>query len=75
MGSIWRDMALQWLGGDGSAALAADSRFHDRFALGADMLPPAFRVTRVGEVSHAAMRRAAAEPSPPVAFLQETSKV
>jgi hypothetical protein len=44
MRSLWRLMALQWLGGEGSEALAGDSVLPD-------LLPPAeadpvFRVTR-----------------------------
>ena len=63
MRSIWRDLALEWLGGEGSEALAADSSFLDRFPLAGDAPPPAIRVTRIDGVSHGAMLRLHGESS------------
>jgi hypothetical protein len=63
MRSMWRDLARQWLGGEGSEALAGDSSFLDRFPIALEAAAPAFRVSRVDGVSHTAMLRAAAQPA------------
>jgi hypothetical protein len=57
MRSLWRDLALQWLGGEASDTLAAEISFLDRFPLAAEPGAPVFLVERAG-VSYQAMLRA-----------------
>jgi hypothetical protein len=65
MRSLWRDLAVAWLGGEGSEALMADSEWLDRFALAPETPPPAVLVTRIDRVSHRALLRAGADlPQP-----------
>src|SRR5712672_2655996 len=56
MRSLWRILALQWLGGEGSEALTGDSTVLESLMFGE---PPrvmhAFDVRRAPEVSHHAM--------------------
>jgi hypothetical protein len=66
MRSIWRELALQWLGGDASEALTADSPFLDRFPLAPATEVPAIIVTRADGVSHQALLRETADPLLPV---------
>jgi hypothetical protein len=57
MRSLWRLLALQWLGGEGSAALAGDSTVLETlppFGVPAQ-LPYVFDVRRIPGVSHRAM--------------------
>ena len=67
MHSIWRELALQWLGGEASEALVGDTSFLDRFPIAAETAAPVFRVSRVDGVSHDAMLRAVAQPAPQLA--------
>ena len=60
MRSLWRDLALQWLGGEASETLAAEVSFLDRFPLAAGPGAPVFLVDRAG-VSYQAMLRASGE--------------
>jgi hypothetical protein len=56
MRSLWRILALQWLGGNGSEGLAADSTVLESLISGEDLQPaPAFNVRREPGVSHRAM--------------------
>jgi hypothetical protein len=71
MRSLWRRIALRWLGGRGSEALAADSALTDLLMMGERELgAPAFQVKRQSGVSHHAMMSpqeqnpAAQEPVP-----------
>jgi hypothetical protein len=64
MRSLWRDLAVQWLGGEGSAALDDESALLDRFAIMAQTTAPAFRTSRIDGVSHQALLRAAPPPLP-----------
>jgi hypothetical protein len=58
MRSLWRDLALQWLGGEASEGLTATSSFLDRFPIFVEPQAPAFIVERAAGVSHQAMLRA-----------------
>jgi hypothetical protein len=57
MRSLWRMLALQWLGGDGSEGLAGDSTILESLTSGEHLQPmtPAFSVRREPGVSHRAM--------------------
>jgi hypothetical protein len=56
MRSLWRILALQWLGGDGSEALTGDSAILEGFLYGGDAQPMrAFDVRRDPQVSRRAM--------------------
>jgi hypothetical protein len=56
MRSLWRILALQWLGGDGSEGLAGDSTVLESIIRGEHaQLTPAFSVRRDAGVSHRAM--------------------
>jgi hypothetical protein len=56
MRSLWRILALQWLGGDGSEALTADSTILEGVARGADERPMhTFEVRREPQASRYAM--------------------
>jgi hypothetical protein len=56
MRSLWRILALQWLGGDGSEALSGDSAILEGLLYGGDARPMrAFDVRREPQVSHQAM--------------------
>jgi hypothetical protein len=59
MRSLWRTIAAQWLGGQGSEALTGDSALLDMLMLAAHgRNQPAFRVSRQSQVSpHAIMSR------------------
>jgi hypothetical protein len=65
MRSLWRQLALQWLGGEGSAALSGDWVPLDLLlAENSGWAPPGFAVTRRSEVSgRAVMSRQDREPS------------
>ena len=56
MRSLWRILALQWLGGEGSEALTGDSTVLESLMFGEHArATPAFDVRRAPEVSHQAM--------------------
>ena len=56
MRSLWRILALRWLGGDGSEALTGDSTVLEGLLYGGDPRPMrAFDVRRDLQVSHQAM--------------------
>jgi hypothetical protein len=56
MRSLWRILALKWLGGDGSEALTGDSTILEGLLDGGDARPmQAFDVRREPQVSHQAM--------------------
>ncbi len=56
MRSMWRNLALQWLGGEGSETLAGDSAFFDLLSLREhDERVQAIEVRREPAVSHRAM--------------------
>jgi hypothetical protein len=56
MRSLWRHLALQWLGGEGSETLAGDSGFLDLLSLREhDQRIQAITVRREPAVSHRAM--------------------
>jgi hypothetical protein len=55
MRSLWRRLALQWLGGEGSAALTEDSAVLDMIFADQPRAVDSFDVQRVGGVSHQAM--------------------
>src|SRR6516165_125286 len=56
MRSLWRMLALQWLGGEGSEALTDDSAVFDILMVGEHENPTrAFHVQRQSGVSHDAM--------------------
>jgi hypothetical protein len=68
MRSLWRILALQWLGGEGSDALTGETIVRDMLLFGEHTrVLQTFNVTRRSGVSHQAMmspdseRRAAAE--------------
>jgi len=60
MRSLWRKLALQWLGGDGSEVLAGDATALDML-LSSGKPPQVFDVRRVPGVSHRAMMYSAIE--------------
>jgi hypothetical protein len=63
MRSLWRMLALQWLGGDGSEALSGDSTVLDTLLFGEHARAvQAFDVRRQGRVSHRALMTPRAEP-------------
>ena len=68
MRSLWRMIALRWLGGQGSGALTDDSALLDLLTSGERAPPIGFAVSRRSGVSHHAMNsqqvsvEAAAEP-------------
>jgi hypothetical protein len=56
MRSLWRMIALQWLGGEGSEALSGEWTLLDLLMAGETVRgPQGFEVTRRSEVSHHAM--------------------
>ncbi len=56
MRSLWRNLALQWLGGDGSEALSGDSSLFDRLMLAEhEERVQAIEVRHEPAVSHTAM--------------------
>ena len=62
MRSLWRILALQWLGGDGSEALTGDSAVLEGLLHGAEAQPMrAYDVRREPQVSRRAMISAAPE--------------
>ena len=61
MRSVWRTLALQWLGGEGSEALTADSAILDMMFGEHARTKQAFDVQRAAEVSHRAMISTSAE--------------
>ena len=61
MRSLWRILALQWLGGDGSEALTADSAILEGLLQGARPMD-AFNVRREPQVSRHAMMVTAPDP-------------
>jgi hypothetical protein len=68
MRSLWRMIALRWLGGQGSGALTDDSALLDLLTSGERAPPIGFAVSRRSLVSHRAINsreapgQAAAEP-------------
>ena len=69
MRSLWRMIALRWLGGQGSEALTDDSGLLDLLMIGERAPPIGFAVSRRSEVSHHALNsqhawaQVAAEPA------------
>jgi hypothetical protein len=62
MRSLWRILALQWLGGEGSEALTGDSTVLESLMLGEHARAiHAFDVQRASGVSHRAMMSPGAE--------------
>jgi hypothetical protein len=55
MRSLWRMIALRWLGGQGSDALTDDSAVLDLLTIGERAPPLGFKVSRRSGVSHHAM--------------------
>jgi hypothetical protein len=55
MRSLWRKIALRWLGGQGSDALTDDSAPLDLLTTGERAPPIGFAVSRQSGVSHRAM--------------------
>ena len=55
MRSLWRIIAVRWLGGQGSVALTDDSGLLDLLPIGERAQPIGFAVTRQSGVSHHAM--------------------
>lgn len=55
MRSLWRILALQWLGGEGSEVLTGDSAVLDRLAGEQERTTRPFQVRRESGVSHQAM--------------------
>jgi hypothetical protein len=55
MRSLWRMIALRWLGGQGSEALTDDSAVLDLLIAGERAPPIGFQVSRRSSVSHRAM--------------------
>ncbi len=55
MRSLWRMIALRWLGGQGSEALTDDSALLDLLTIGESAPPIGFEVSRRSGVSHHAM--------------------
>jgi hypothetical protein len=55
MRSLWRILALQWLGGEGSEALTADSTVLDMLFGAPSEAMQTFDVERTSGVSHQAM--------------------
>jgi hypothetical protein len=64
MRSLWRTLALQWLGGEGSEALSADSAILDKMFGEHARTMHAFDVQRAAAVSHRAMMSASADQRP-----------
>jgi hypothetical protein len=63
MRSLWRILALQWLGGDGSEALTGDSAILEGLLYGGEARPTgAFDVRRELQVSRQAMMATGPEP-------------
>jgi hypothetical protein len=64
MPSLWRIMAVRWLGGGASEALTGDVVLRD-LLMPADPVTTSFQVRRTSEVSHRATTlRHRAEPEP-----------
>jgi len=61
MRSLWRTLALQWLGGKGSEALTADSAILDMLSGEHTRAMHVFEVQRAAGVSHQAMMSPYAE--------------
>lgn len=55
MRSLWRVMAVRWLGGEASDALTGDAGLLDFLVQQDRYVPPAVLVQRQSEVSHRAM--------------------
>jgi hypothetical protein len=60
MRSLWRIMALRWLGGQASHGLTGDVALLDLFMAADPLVTAGFRVRRESEVSHRAMISASA---------------
>jgi hypothetical protein len=70
MRSLWRMLALQWLGGEGSEALTGDSTVLDMLLFGEHArAAQAFDVQRRAGVSHQAMMSPHADPTCPEAAI------
>lgn len=66
MRSLWRMLALQWLGGEASEALTGDSTMLDMLLFGEPArAAQAFDVQRRAGVSHQAMMSSHADCVPP----------
>jgi hypothetical protein len=61
MRSLWRRLALQWLGGEGSEALTEDSAVLDMIFADQARAAPSFEVQRAAGVSHQALMSPDAE--------------
>jgi hypothetical protein len=55
MRSLWRMIALRWLGGQGSEALTGDTALLDLLTIGERAPPIGFALSRRSGVSHHAM--------------------
>jgi hypothetical protein len=55
MRSLWRMIALRWLGGQGSETLTGDSALLDLLTIGERAPPVGFAVSRRSGVSHHAV--------------------
>ena len=64
MRSLWRVLALQWLGGEGSEALAGDSNVLDMLTGEHRRAMDAFNIQRVAGISHQAMISPSVDPRP-----------
>jgi hypothetical protein len=79
MRSLWRRLALQWLGGEGSEALTEDSGVLDLILADQARAVDCFAVQRAAGVSHQAMmspnaaRQAGGETAPDTAVRSELS--
>jgi len=61
MRSLWRKLALQWLGGEGTEALTEDSAVLDMIFANEARAVDSFAVHRAAGVSHQAMMSAGGE--------------
>jgi hypothetical protein len=75
MRSLWRVLALQWLGGVGSEALEGESTVLELFGEPVGAVLQAFDVRREPGVSHRAMMSpsAAQRSAPAIAAAEDTS--
>jgi hypothetical protein len=64
MRSLWRMLALQWLGGEGSEALARDSDVLDMLTGEHKRAIDAFDIQRIAGISHQAMMSSSVDPCP-----------
>jgi hypothetical protein len=75
MHSLWRTLALQWLGGDGSEALTGDSAVLEGLVLGSNERPVrTFDVRREPQVSRKLPRKRFCARSRSTAILVDTDQ-